>query len=326
MEKIAYLILAHSDPEHLNKLIESIDYNSDFYIHLDNKADINKFSFINKKSNVKIISKRYDVSWAGFNMVNATKELIKSALYSKKKYNHLILLSGADYPIKSKENIYNYFINRKGKEIIRGYFIEESKCPHCYDKIQKYRIMDTLVKNSYMNKVLKRIMNLILAPLKKKIFIEIDGIKIKPCYGSQWWAITQECANYILNLSNNNKRLDKYFKTSFAPDEMYFHTIIFNSNFASSTINGGVEDYSSRWSWNNFHYILSDSLDCCNVIRNNFKNDILKLIKRKKYSGSVGFLNLDNLKEIKESKYLFARKLNSNFSKELIKEIDNYIK
>jgi hypothetical protein len=36
-----YLILVHQDPNHLNRLVNKLDYNSDIYVHLVKKADIN---------------------------------------------------------------------------------------------------------------------------------------------------------------------------------------------------------------------------------------------------------------------------------------------
>ena len=41
--KIAYMIMAHRDPEQLRNLVEALDYKADFYIHNDKKSDIVKF-------------------------------------------------------------------------------------------------------------------------------------------------------------------------------------------------------------------------------------------------------------------------------------------
>ena len=43
--KIAYLIAAHNDPVHLKRLIDGLNIAdiTDFYIHLDKRADIKRF-------------------------------------------------------------------------------------------------------------------------------------------------------------------------------------------------------------------------------------------------------------------------------------------
>ena len=34
MDKIAYMIMAHRDENHLRKLVERLNYNADFYIYI----------------------------------------------------------------------------------------------------------------------------------------------------------------------------------------------------------------------------------------------------------------------------------------------------
>ena len=170
MKKIAYLILAHSDPIHLKRLIKAIDINCDFYIHIDLKSDINEFKKIIKNKNVYFIENRKSISWGGFNMVIATKELMRSALLNNNNYSHLVLLSGNDYPITTKENIYNFFMKHKDKEIIRAYSIEESNCEHCYSKVEKYYFFDHEIDESFFEKGFRLIKKYIYM-LKKKINI-----------------------------------------------------------------------------------------------------------------------------------------------------------
>jgi len=75
MKKIAFLILAHNDSTHLNKLINTLDYNSDFYIHIDKKSDITEFKNTITNKNVNFIDNRTDISWAGITMVDALMDL-----------------------------------------------------------------------------------------------------------------------------------------------------------------------------------------------------------------------------------------------------------
>lgn len=46
--KIAYLIAAHNDPGHLKRLISALNISgvTDFYIHLDKRADIKDFNLL----------------------------------------------------------------------------------------------------------------------------------------------------------------------------------------------------------------------------------------------------------------------------------------
>lgn len=329
MDKIAYLILSHSDSKHLKRMINVLDNNSDFFIHIDLKADIEQFKQEISKENVYFIEDRVPIYWGGFNMVDATKKLIKKALEKSNQYTHLVLLSGNDYPIKSSKEIYEFLCSMKGREIIRAYYIDESNCEHCYDKIQTYRFNDlNMFKINFVNKVLKKLLTYMFSFIKKKEYIDINGDKIRVCYGSQWWAITPECASFILEYSQKNRKIDKYFKTSFAPDEMYFHTIIFNSKFKKNTLNEGIEKYDKKWKWNNIHYLDSSTISCGDVIKESIINDIKKIINRKKYiyAGSIKFFDETHYNQIINSNQYFVRKVNTEISTNLLDKIDANLK
>lgn len=329
MKKIAYLVLVHNDPDHLLRLIDAINFNCDIYIHIDYKANLDDFRELKKYDNIYFCESRKNICWGGFNMVLAMKELIKMSLNKNKDYSHLVFLSGSDYPIKNKEEIYEYFIKNEGKELIKAFYIDESNCEHCYDKIQRYRFFDKNIKHNKIDKVIKKVLEYTLYPFKKDIYIYSKNQKIRPAFGSQWFAITPKCAEYILEYSEKNKRIDNYFKTSFAPDEMYFHTIIFNSQFKYNTINGGEEVYKNKEEYvlNNFHQLNSKNLMCKDKVpklKEHIRDDISRIIKGKQvYKGSIPFYTEIDFENIKDTKYMFIRKVNTEHSRELLNKIDN---
>lgn len=297
MKKIAYLILAHSDSTHLKRLIENIDYKCDIYIHVDKKANIEDFkNKIKDKSNIYFSDNRFDIQWGGFNMINATKEMIKKALIKDNDYCHLVLLSGMDYPIKNKEEIYKFFNSNKDVEFIRGFDINESGSKIDKNRICKYWFWDINLYNlKFINKVLKKVMHYLAWPFNKSNLIKGE---LSPCFGSQWWAITPTCAKYVIDYSDKNKEIDRYFKYSYAPDELYFHTIIFNSEFKERTMNKDIEINKGHWDWANIHHI-DPSLA--------------------KYFTDVDF------NELKNSNKLFVRKVNTENSLELLNMMDEMI-
>src|SRR4051812_25185526 len=100
---IAYLILAHNQPQQLERLISRLDQpNAHFYIHIDRKsADKEAIgAAVAGFKNVHIIS-NHDVNWMGFKMVESTIELLKLAFNSGIGFKYYVLMSGLDYPIKS---------------------------------------------------------------------------------------------------------------------------------------------------------------------------------------------------------------------------------
>ena len=64
--KYAYLISAYTEPDTLVHLVNSLDNNADFFIHIDKKTDLKKFQepLLGKK-NVYFVKDRVKVFWGG---------------------------------------------------------------------------------------------------------------------------------------------------------------------------------------------------------------------------------------------------------------------
>lgn len=56
-------------------------------------------------------------------------------------------------------------------------------------------------------------------------------------FGSQWWTITDDCANYILKFCEEHEEYIEFFENTIVPDECFFQTIIMNSCFKDSVKN-----------------------------------------------------------------------------------------
>ncbi len=98
MVKIAYLVLAHHDPIHLERLVNAINYKARVFIHLDRKTNNVKYSHIADMNSVDFIVEREKVYWGGPSQVKAILNLMKAALkkVTLEKFTHLVLLSGSD--------------------------------------------------------------------------------------------------------------------------------------------------------------------------------------------------------------------------------------
>ena len=287
--KVCYLILAHTDPDHLEKLANALDYRARIFIHLDAKSEMSDFAVIKLPKSAEFISKRVKVYWGGISMVEATLNLIREALKSEEDFSHLILLSGLDYPIKSPKLIHNFLVKNYSRQFMRFTDLQDSPNPGI-DRITRYWFMEPIVPlldDSLIRKFLQKFFqvgSLSKSPLKK----------MKLAFGSQWWALTPDCASYILEFVERNPSVWNFYKYAHAPDEHFFHTIVANSQYSEQT-DGFLEG--TRWprQLSNLH---------------------------------IGFLNkiydetsFDNLKE---SDKFFARKFTSKRSSQLVELMDAY--
>lgn len=293
MNKIGYLILAHTDPHHLNRLTNTLEYNCDFYIHIDEKSDIDEFKRIVLTANTFFIKDRVNISWGGISMVNATLNLVREALASGNKYSHLVLLSGSCYPIKSPEYINTFFNQQPEREFIR--FIDMRESPQHYMKQIKLKWFKEPIFSSafkplqLLDKVIRKAVNFM--QLKNSW----DDNTVVPYFGSQWWALTPSCCEYILEYINKNIDYYSINKFTFSPDEHFFHTLVGNSAYKKNS--DGLQTFEGRGTYKlaNFH-IIHPSLS--------------------------KWYDLTDWDEIIFSNKLFVRKVNSFKSKELLDKID----
>lgn len=248
--KIAYLILAHTDPEHVARLATriSVPNKADVYIHVDKKTDIEPFKKLVKGS-ITFIEDRITVNWGGYNSVLATLSLLKTA-YKSANYDRFILLQGLDYPIASNNKIFNFFEENNDVEFIRACKITGSKDTYHTDRCQYYWFYDD---KNLIKKMINKANSLLPIKLRKG-YVHDDKI-YNVYWGSALWALTNNCVEYILNFSGSHEKFNNYFKHVFPPDETYFHSIVYNSPFGLKTHYGGEEpERHGLVNWKNIHY------------------------------------------------------------------------
>jgi len=220
--KICYLILAHNNFNHLNRLIDALnDADSSFYIHIDKKSQQN---YIPQSNNVRVIPTRINIHWGGFSMVEATLALMQYGTKHSADADYFILLSGVDYPIRSKEFLYTQL--KEGKE-----YIDIAPVPVPYKPLDRYE--------HYFFDFKRRNAKLYHPLIFTEVLLKKLRIKRKPPFkvyaGTQWFALTNKCVQYILKTVEQDKRYVQFFKHTLVPDEAFFQTIIGNSPFLEQT-------------------------------------------------------------------------------------------
>ncbi|MCD7817299.1 MAG: beta-1,6-N-acetylglucosaminyltransferase, partial [Bacteroides sp.] len=170
----------------------------------------------------------------GYNSVRGEINLIKEAL-NHADYDRLILLQGADYPIKSSEFILDFFDKNRD--------VEYCKCSRCTGSAEKF-LYSRCCHISFMNNpnLLKKVWNKASSALNLnirsgKILVDSTVTKADVFWGSAQWAFTGDAAKYIVEFHDRNPHFNNWFKYAFAPDELYFATVIMNSPYASRTNN-----------------------------------------------------------------------------------------
>jgi hypothetical protein len=237
--KIAYLVFAYRNPHLINKMIEHLSCkDSSFYIHIDKKSNIDEFSSI-KGKNIHFSDIRLPVYWAEYSGIRAILILMHQAINARQDFDYFVLLSGSDYPIQNRQYIHDFFKANRGME-----FMNIVRMP-CVEAGKPLSRINTLRFES--DRPIRRFIVRLLARLS---FAQRDYRKylgsLHPYSGNTWWALTRDSCRYILEFVERNQNIAEYFKCTFAPEEMFFQTIIGNSQFRSKVRRNLVyEDWSA---------------------------------------------------------------------------------
>lgn len=232
--KFAFLLLAHEDPENLRRLVHALDDpHFDFYVHVDAKKDIAEFGFDSyalRHSPLTVLEKRISTYWGDMTLVDAMLALYRRA-YETGEYDRYITLSGLDYPLKSNEEILKALGDQN-----REYISARTLGKDLAFKIQGIYIW----KHIFLARVARHLLGhygVVMHPQKLRIH-KNDRTKYPVWFSSQWHALSGEFVAYMLKTLEENPSIRRFFRYSYAPDELLIPTILFNSSFASRAIPG----------------------------------------------------------------------------------------
>lgn len=253
MEKIAYLVLAHRDPEQLQRLVCKLDDpRFDFFIHIDKKKDITPFTAITEKvknSKVTFIIDRVSCYYFDYSLVQAELNLLKATVGGI-KYKYCVLISGQDYPLKSNDYIYNILINNYPTCFIDSYSVAEApkhginwveKIGYKYYSQRLRRVFQDLVGNKYyygrigfIFRGICRIYDMMMTCVSKSPRQWLSGSEFTYSAGSQFWMLPDKAVYHVLMKADNSPLLRKTFNHSSAVEESYFQTSL--SSFKEAII------------------------------------------------------------------------------------------
>ncbi|MCH5229088.1 MAG: hypothetical protein J1F12_03715 [Muribaculaceae bacterium] len=293
--KHAYCIIAHNDPYCLGVLLETLQHeDNDIFLLIDKKTPGSFEEKLPQKiKNLHIIpaEKRININWGGVSSIKAELLLFKEAV-NNGNYNFIHLLSGADLPLKRQEDIHRFFANispdanfiafSEGREIEEnvefktGYY-------HPFVEFQRFRKEGNplhLIQDLAAKTIRKSFVGLQkLAGYKRKW----GDLKLKK--GSNWVTLSPAFTRYLIEKEDF---ILKKFRGVICSDEIFIHTMLYNSPFRHTVI-----------------------------------NDNLRYIDWRR--GTPYVFKSEDFVELMQSRAFFARKFSSSVDKKIIDKIKNKI-
>lgn len=236
MDKHAYLIMAHGQFDVLKRLVAALDYKwNDIYIHIDKKAGKIDYKGIRacvQESQIYFVD-RISVNWGGTSLIKCELNLLKCAARNGYQYYHV--LSGVDFPIKTQEEIHNFFNSNKGKEFVE--FWNKAEKDYLYRVRYYYPLQEKIGRYTYdIRTLFYRLLSKLL------VFFQwlgrFDRLKVYPGkikIGSNWISITNNLCQYIIR---NENLIYLLFGEGVAVDELFIQTLCWNSEFRERIYTG----------------------------------------------------------------------------------------
>lgn len=225
--RVAYLILAHNNPNHLQRLITALSSSSSVcFIHIDRKSNIEVFSNIHDDS-IYFSEKRASVTWGDFSQVTAILYLLNMALSQQPKFDYFVLLSGTDFPLKSAAGIENFFQRNSGTEFINIVQMPCETMGKPISRLTTYKVRPS--ESRFIRVIRKRMVEFGVVPRYRNY--ESYFHELIPYGGSTWWALSREACKYIKSFVERETRIVNFFKNTVCPDESFFQTILGNSPY-----------------------------------------------------------------------------------------------
>lgn len=223
MKYHAILIQTHANVELLKMVIQRMkSENHYFFVHVD-KKNKNYTDFLKLASkHVIFTDKRFDVKCGSIEQVYLTLELIKTAKTTEIPFDYYHLISGQDFPIR-KNAIFDAIFENNNK----SYMEVDNNTPYS-DRFMFFHLNGIINVRSKWGRRIEKYSILIQKIINRNIRLR-NKLEIKTYKGNNWWSLNSQIIDYIINFLKNNPHYTKRFRFTSCCDEVFFHTIIFNS-------------------------------------------------------------------------------------------------
>ena len=223
--KLGFIILAHEPFEKIRPLLSVLTKNKNDVValHFDKSTSHEKDIELVKECypNIVIVNQE-KVEWGEPSIVDATLNGINAILDSEFSPEYITLLSGSCFPIKSRCKFEEYLLENKGSEFIECHDISNSRWVKSgleEKRWQHYHFVNWR-KNPNLFGFIDSLQNRLKInrkfPFGNKMYM-----------GTQWWTLSYDTLSKI-SMVSNDKKIKKFLKTTWIPDEFYFQSLVAN--------------------------------------------------------------------------------------------------
>ena len=222
--RLAYLIIAHQQPEQLAQMLYCIQHPDNVYLVMPDSKGLTGSepalqAVVRRHPNVFIAPAR-DMRWASWSLMQARLDGIRELLARPEPWEVLINLSGQDFPLKSQEEIRAFFAANEG----RNFLDIEKVWNDPYARIQRIRLEPPFMKSGWN-----------VPKLRIDRWSRHLG-QARYVGGRPYMALTRSFCQHFIE-SSHLPRWVKTLRHGYRPVEVLPHSFIMNSPHADTVEN-----------------------------------------------------------------------------------------
>jgi Core-2/I-Branching enzyme len=220
---LAFLIVAHHRFAHVDRLLGTLNQrDSSCYLHVDAKV-----AQLPRLANEAVLTeKRFDVQWAGFSQVEATLELMRTAVRNG-AHDYFILLSGADYPVRPIAELEEH-LSLHEQDCIN--LTEFGRLGKSIDRVLVRYLERGGGRNSGPQAAMSRCANRFfrfghrVAGARRRLPAGVAESDFRA--GSSWFALRRSTVHAILKFVDERPDFVRYCASTSFADEFFFQTVM----------------------------------------------------------------------------------------------------
>jgi hypothetical protein len=224
--KISYVILGHQHPVILARLVSTlVQAGHTVALHYDKKSDDAGFALLRESfagNDAVRFARRVKVRWGEWSIVRATLNCIEEIEAAGWNPDYVYYASGADYPIRSSDNLVAFLERNTGKEFIEGVPTDKRSWVRGGPEQERYQYR-FFTNWRDRHELSKKILGLQKALGLRRKFV----LGLEPHMGSQWWVLTWKTLQRVMELARR-RDVQRFFRTTLIPDELFFQTLVCN--------------------------------------------------------------------------------------------------
>lgn len=228
-----FAILAHDDPQLLGRLARRLE-GSPLVVHLDARVDVDEYESVARITAIagaRYSSRRVAVNWGGFSVVDAMLAAGGDVSDDLSRDDHLVFLSGRCYPLRSVSSFYSHLKDSPFRVHARAYDLEEAGGWHRARYARRHGFDGMSSRLGHRDSTLRRIARR-TSYYARAVHPNV-ATGLRPAAGSQWIAVPNELYREAVDAFDD--RDFAFLRDGYAPDEMAFHTYIYNSRWVGET-------------------------------------------------------------------------------------------